>query len=92
MKVGNIKVLDYLFVNWGDVLFVKGIDEVTQSRHLYVWAPVNQGISDLHSEEERVQNTIQWWQKFKDDKIEGFLNRFIQRPNDIRISDTTEGK
>lgn len=92
MKVGNVKVLDYLFVNWGDVLFVKWIDEVTQSKHLYVWAPVNQGMSDLHSEEEWVQNTIQWWHKFKDGEIESFLNRFTQRPNDIHIPNTTEGK
>lgn len=92
MKVWNVKVLDYLFINNGDVCMVKGIDEITKLRHLYVWAPINAGMSDIHSEEEWVQTTVQWWQKFKDTEIESFLSWFTQRPDAIHLSDTTEGK
>lgn len=92
IKVWNVQVTDYLFVNSGDVCCVKAIDIVTKSRHLYVWSPTNTGMSDLHSEEEWVQNTIQWWQKFTNTEIENFLSWFTQRPNADSLSTPTKGE
>ena len=92
IKIWTVQVIDYMFINWWDVLAVKAIDTITKDRHLYIWSPYSNGMSDLHSERDWVISVVQRWQKFKWLDIEKFLSWFTYRPDDIHIPITTEGE
>lgn len=89
-NIWSIKIIDIMYINAGEVLCVKAIDEISKAHHLYIWAP-QFDYRNMPSEKAQVKHVINRWHKFVWEEIKPLLT-WLSNWNDVRIPIPTKRK